>query len=224
MCEGRIRYVLFLLLLMPCGGHAQGRPTVTGGLRALAAVAKIRPDTSPDQFAVEYAQAIVSHTESSTTARTYIDGLHTYFQTLDELHKRMATTSNGLETTLDVNEYGDFIKAKDILKFLGWRATANLAGTLIAPMIVDVKVEMGNETGDAQRQSISSNFGVDFPGLKSALERKRPSNCAYRRKQSRLPAMNLQRRPDFSKDLSITFRPHGCIWPLTAFLPKCGLS
>ena len=143
----------------------EGNTILPGGIGGIAAAADIRPDVPAQSFVLQFAEALLRQEQDSKPVfQNFVDLLHTYFETLDKLQKRMAVSPQGLDAVLDTSKQS-YDKTEEILRLLGWKINH------VRDRFV---LEVGTAPEDAKRQSFSSGFGIDLLALKQAMENGRP--------------------------------------------------
>jgi hypothetical protein len=145
-----------------------GTTAIPGNTKALALAARMQAGIPSGVFVLEYANAIV-HASWTSEGKDYIQGLHLYFDTLEELRKRGTAKPDGFDINIDARTLSGFYKAKEIAPLLGWSITATVAGDVSSARIEKASLELSTTPSDAQRQNLASGLGIDFVAARQAV-------------------------------------------------------
>lgn len=135
---------------LPVIGHAW----VPGGLKALAAMARVRVTPSYENFFQEYCRAIVMEMAATNNTRTpgYAANLEAYMAAVAGLTSLGEQSGDKALITVSLADPRQVRKARQVLSLLGWTVVEE-AGT--------VRTEPGDQSSDCPRQLIPAAFGID---------------------------------------------------------------
>jgi Ca-activated chloride channel family protein len=140
-----------------------GDAWVPGGLKALAAMARIKVTPSYENFFQEYCRAIAIETSATNNSRTpgYAANLEAYMAAVAGLAHLGEQSGDKTVITLSLADPAQVRNARQVLPWLGWTVVEE-AGA--------VRAEPGDQSADGPRQLIPAAFGIDAVAMQRELD------------------------------------------------------
>ncbi|MCX6622620.1 MAG: hypothetical protein NTY38_16435, partial [Acidobacteria bacterium] len=140
-----------------------GEVAVPGGMKALAAAARVEGPVNAGNFFAEYCRALVRGASSGPedSIARYSARLLAYFQATEELAGAGAAQGNRAVITLSLASAEHRQFTARILPLLGWKVVASGETTSVEP---------GDREPDGARQPLAAEFGIDEIAMQEALQ------------------------------------------------------
>ena len=140
-----------------------GNAWVPGGMKALAAMARLKGVPSYENFFLEYCRSISIETSKANNMRTpgYSANLRAYMAAVAELTALGEQRRDKTVIALSLADPTRLQKAKQILPLLGWKVVEEDGAARLEP---------GDQGADGPRQQIPAAFGVDEVAMAQALQ------------------------------------------------------
>ncbi|HML18199.1 MAG TPA: VWA domain-containing protein [Bryobacteraceae bacterium] len=135
-----------------------GDAWVPGGMKALAAAARMQDVPSPQDFFAEYCRAIIREVSPATTQGIpqYLETLRTYISTVSALSLEGRRDNDRITVALSFT--GDLARAERVLGLLGWKLSSK--GDSIEP---------GDQPSDSIAQRMPALLGIDELKMEQTL-------------------------------------------------------
>ncbi len=142
---------------------AVGDAWVPGGLKALAAMARIKVTPSYENFFQEYCRAIAIETSATNNMRTpgYAANLEAYMAAVAGLTHLGEPGGDKTVITLSLSDPTRIRKARQVLPWLGWTVVEEEGAA---------RAEPGDQSADGPRQLIPAAFGIDAVAMQRDLD------------------------------------------------------